>query len=79
MHRLRCLTVEEDVIGGAVIEVTRRTKLGRLILYITFIMEYYYVTACGYSGFAVRVQSCLWWRTASMCHVKYSGTTLNFS
>ena len=55
MHRVRCPTVE-DIIAGAVSEATRPTKLGRLS---TKIMEYCCVTACGYSGFAVRVQSCL--------------------
>ena len=57
MHCLRCPTVE-DVIAGAVIEATRLAKLGRLTLYITFMMKYYCGTACGHFGFAVRVQSC---------------------
>jgi hypothetical protein len=78
MHRLRCPTVD-DVISGAVTEAAQLTKLGRLTLYITFIMEYCYVTAWGYSGFAVRFQSCLCWRTASLFHVKYLGAMLSFS
>jgi hypothetical protein len=56
MHSLRCPTIE-DVFAGAVTEATRLTKLHRLTLYITFIIVYYYVTACGYSGFAVRVST----------------------
>jgi hypothetical protein len=59
MHHMRCPTVE-DVIAGSFIEVTRVIKLGRLTLCINFIRDYYYyVTACGYCDFSVRVQSCL--------------------